>query len=210
MAKAKKEEKPVLERTYTIPLRKEWLKVPKYKRAKKAVKAIREFLARHMKVPERDTNKVKLDMWLNRALWIRGIKSPAYKISVKATKDSEGNVKAELVGLPKKYKVEEAKLLKKKAKKEAKAKVEEEKRKKELEKKAEEAKKKAESEKKLEEEAKKEKTEEEKTEGKEKKEQEAILHKETPKPLPEEKGVWKMVADGKREKQEMRRKVLKK
>ena len=38
-----------LERTYTIPLRIEWLKTPKYKRAKKAVHAVREFTEKHMK-----------------------------------------------------------------------------------------------------------------------------------------------------------------
>lgn len=194
-----KETKIVLERTYTVPLRKELLKAPKYKRAKKAIKAVKEFLAKHMKVPERELNKIKLDIWLNRAIWMRGIKNPPYKITVKATKDAEGNVKAEFVSLPPKYKVQQEILLKKKAKEEAK-KAEEEKRKKEEEaKKAEE--------KKIEEEAKKEKEEEEKIEEKEK---EKILHKELPKPLAEEKGVWKMVADGKREKQEMRRKALKK
>ena len=37
MAKEKiKEPKVVLERTYNVPLRKEWLKAPKWKRAKKA------------------------------------------------------------------------------------------------------------------------------------------------------------------------------
>jgi ribosomal protein L31E len=188
MAKAKEEKKIILERTYTIPLRHEFLKVPIYKRAKKAIKAVREFLAKHMKVPKQDIDKVKLDSWINRAIWLRGIKKPPYKITVKATKDNEGNVRAELVGLPPKYRDEEAKLLKKKTKVEAKEKVEEEKSKKELEKKkAEEEKKKAEEAKKtdLEKEAGKEKGEEEKIEEKEKKENEKILHKEETKIIPE-------------------------
>ena len=42
-------EEKTLERTYNVPLRKEFLKVPKYKRAKKAVKALKQFLAKHMK-----------------------------------------------------------------------------------------------------------------------------------------------------------------
>ena len=37
MADAKK-----LERSYTIPLRREFLKVPKYKRANKAIKTLKE------------------------------------------------------------------------------------------------------------------------------------------------------------------------
>ena len=46
-----------LEREYVIPLRVQWKKVPRYKRAAKATKAIKEFLAKHMKVKDRDINK---------------------------------------------------------------------------------------------------------------------------------------------------------
>ena len=54
--KAKKEEKKiVLERLYNVPLRKEFLKVPKYKRSKKAVTALKQFLSKHMK-----SDKVKV------------------------------------------------------------------------------------------------------------------------------------------------------
>ena len=42
-------EETILERTYNVPLRKEFLKVPKYKRAKKAVTALKQFLVKHMK-----------------------------------------------------------------------------------------------------------------------------------------------------------------
>jgi len=38
-----------LERTYNVPLRREWLKAPKYRRSKKAVAALRQFLQKHMK-----------------------------------------------------------------------------------------------------------------------------------------------------------------
>lgn len=209
MAKEKEEKKIILERTYTIPLRKEFLKVPIYKRSKKAVKAIREFLAKHMKVPKQDMDKIKLDQWINRAVWLRGIKKPVYKITVKATKDNKGNVKAELVSLPPKYRDEEAKLLKKKAKSDAREKAEEEKRKKELEKKkAEEEKKKAEEKAKEEEEKKKEggeKTEEK--EEQEKKEKEKILHKEETKVMP---GLEKMHEHpGGKSRQEVHRKAMK-
>ena len=77
-----------LEREYTIPLRKNCNKVPSYKKANKAIKTIKEFLAKHMKVENRDLDKVKLDKYLNEMIWHRGIKSPPAKIKVKATKEN--------------------------------------------------------------------------------------------------------------------------
>lgn len=78
-----------LERTYTIPLRKAWMKVPNYKRARKGVVAIKAFIARHMNVPHRDVAYVKLDMYLNNELWFRGPKHSPSKVTVKATKKGE-------------------------------------------------------------------------------------------------------------------------
>ena len=92
-----------LEREYTIPLRKEWGKVPRYKRANKAVKAVKEFLARHMKVSDRNLKNVKIDKYLNEELWFRGIRKPPAKIKVKATKEGD-IVKVELSELPEKLK----------------------------------------------------------------------------------------------------------
>lgn len=83
-----------LERTYIIPLRKEWLKAPKYKRAKKAMTAVKEFLAKHMK-----SDNVKIGTNLNMKLWERGIKSPPHKLKVSVIKEDDGTVKAELFGL---------------------------------------------------------------------------------------------------------------
>jgi len=94
----------VLERENVVPLRKGFQKVPRYKRAKKAIKTLREFIAKHMKVEGRDLGKVKVDKWLNQEIWFRGIKKPPAKIKVKATKDSEGIVKVELVDIPEKVK----------------------------------------------------------------------------------------------------------
>ncbi len=87
------------ERIYTINLYKEWKKVPVWKRTKKAIKAIRKFMARHMKTEE---NKVKIDVWLNMEIWKRNIKNPPRKIKVKAFKDDKGFVKVELFEKPKK------------------------------------------------------------------------------------------------------------
>ncbi len=68
------------ERIYTIPLMKA-KSVPRTKRAKRAIKEIKEFLARHMKVEE-----VKIDSSLNELVWERGIKKIPSKVRVKAVK----------------------------------------------------------------------------------------------------------------------------
>jgi len=54
MAKKQEIKTEIKEREYVIPLRVEWRKVPKYQRAAKAIKAIKEFLVRHMKIYDRD------------------------------------------------------------------------------------------------------------------------------------------------------------
>ncbi len=96
---AKKEKKPEvkLERVYNVPLRRQWLKVPRYKRAKKAVNALREFLAKHMKS---DINNIRIEKYANLKLWERGIKNPPHHIKVVARKDNEAIVRAELEGAP--------------------------------------------------------------------------------------------------------------
>lgn len=88
-----------MERTYIIPLRKEWQKAPMYKRTKKAVKATKEFLQKHMKV-----ENVKLGRHLNMRLWAEGYRHPPHKVevSVELVKDKEGDYAyAELVGVQK-------------------------------------------------------------------------------------------------------------
>ena len=57
-SKGKKEDNEVvLERTYNVPLRREWLKAPKYKRSKKAIAALKQFVAKHMKAAEDEEGK---------------------------------------------------------------------------------------------------------------------------------------------------------
>lgn len=99
MAKQEVKQTQTVEREYIIPLRKEWMKVPRYKRTAKSVKAIKEFIAKHMRVSERNTDKVKLDVYLNNELWFRGGKKPFTKIKVKAIKEGD-LVKVELVEVP--------------------------------------------------------------------------------------------------------------
>ena len=90
---------PVLEREYIVPLRKEWRKVAYYRRAGRAAKFIKAFIARHMKVPDHDPTKVKLDIYLNNEIWFRGKKKPPARIKVIAKKEGE-IVRVELAELP--------------------------------------------------------------------------------------------------------------
>ena len=98
-----KEEVVKIEREYIIPLRRRFQHVPRYKKTPKAVKTIKEFLVKHMKVYDRDLKKIKIDKYLNEALWFRGIKNPPHKIKVKAIKEGE-IVRVELVDFSDKLK----------------------------------------------------------------------------------------------------------
>jgi ribosomal protein L31E len=88
------------EREYIINLRSEVLKAPRYKRTPKAIKALKMFIARHMRVAERDVEKVKLSKWLNLEMWHRGIQNPPMKVKVKVKKVGE-NVMVDLAEMPK-------------------------------------------------------------------------------------------------------------
>jgi len=80
-----------VERNYTIPLRKGFVKVPKYYRSKRAINQIKDFVVKHMKVEE-----VKLGKNLNEFIWQHGIKNPPGKVKVKITKnDSVATVELE-------------------------------------------------------------------------------------------------------------------
>ena len=86
-----------LERTYTIPLRREWLRVPRYKRAKRAIHAVQNFLKRHMKA---ELDNVKLGNSINLEIWKHGIRNPPSRIKINTKKDDKGVVFAELFGTP--------------------------------------------------------------------------------------------------------------
>ena len=101
--KETKTDKIELEREYVIPLRKKTQKVPRYKKSNKAIKTIKEFLVKHMKIRDRDLNKIKIDKYLNEFVWFRGIKKPPAKVKVKAIKQGE-IVRVELFELPDKLK----------------------------------------------------------------------------------------------------------
>jgi len=99
MAKKTEEKTEKIEREYVIPLREKGRVVPIYKKTPKAVKTIKEFLTRHMKIYDRDLNKIKIDGYLNEAIWKRGIKNPPHKIKVKAIREGD-IVRVELVDFP--------------------------------------------------------------------------------------------------------------
>ena len=98
-----------IEREYIIPLRRAWVNVPEYKRARKAVMTIKKFIARHMKVDDRNIKNVKLDVYLNNEIWFRGHSKPPAKIKVKAIKEGD-IVKVELFELPNDLKFKKVRL----------------------------------------------------------------------------------------------------
>ena len=94
------EEEIVEERFYTIPLSKAWL-VPPNKRAPKAIRIIRDFIKRHMKLEARkegeeeeeaEPKRLIISNEVNERVWSRGIEKPPRKIRVRAARDKDGNV----------------------------------------------------------------------------------------------------------------------
>lgn len=94
---AKKEAEKTEERTYNVPLRKEYLKVPNWKRTEKAVVAMKQFLSRHMK-----SEDVRLGKDVNEKIWQHGIRNPPHHVKITAHKSADGVVHAELFGAKKK------------------------------------------------------------------------------------------------------------
>ena len=86
----------VEERFYTIPLRKVWIS-PRKKRAPKAARVVRQFVAKHMKIQtefdeDEEPERIVIDNEVNEKLWSRGIEKPPRKIRVRVVKDNEGVV----------------------------------------------------------------------------------------------------------------------
>jgi len=94
----KAEEEIVEERIYTIPLDRAWI-MPPNRRAPRAMRIIRSFIMKHMKVgvrkeegEEEEPKRLTISNEVNERVWSRGIEKPPRKIRVRATKDKEGNV----------------------------------------------------------------------------------------------------------------------
>lgn len=94
------EERFVEERIYTIPLRRAWI-MPAKKRAPRAIRLIKAFVQRHMKVgetaieaeaEETEGGRIIVSNEVNEEIWSRGIQKPPRKLRIRAAKDEEGNV----------------------------------------------------------------------------------------------------------------------
>ncbi|KYH39071.1 MAG: ribosomal protein L31E [Candidatus Bathyarchaeota archaeon B23] len=78
----------VEERIYMVPLKKAWA-APRWRRAERAVRVLREFVERHMK-----PTSIVIDPEVNEAIWRRGIQKPPRRIRVRV--DEEGAVRVTL------------------------------------------------------------------------------------------------------------------
>lgn len=93
------EEKFVEERIYTVPLRRAW-NVPAKKRAPKAMRMIKAFVQKHMKVgvepvdedEEEEGDRVIIKNEVNQKIWSHGREKPPRKVRIRVAKDEEGNV----------------------------------------------------------------------------------------------------------------------
>ncbi len=80
------------EQIFVIPLR-ITKSVPRTKRSPRAIKAIKDYVVKHMRVDEED---VWIDPMVNEEIWKRGIQNPPKNLRVKALKLEEGEVEVSL------------------------------------------------------------------------------------------------------------------
>lgn len=80
------------ERLYVVPLGRVWT-TPRPYRTPKAVKALKSFIKKHMKV-----DRVRIDGKLNQFIWRRSIEKPPRRIRVRVTRDKEGVATVHLAG----------------------------------------------------------------------------------------------------------------
>lgn len=92
------EEEIVEERIYTVPLSRAWIS-PRRKRAPRAMRLIKSFVERHMKMrgggseeEGQDVGRLVVSNEVNEKVWSRGIEKPPRNIRVRVTKDKEGKV----------------------------------------------------------------------------------------------------------------------
>ncbi len=79
-----------LTRTYIVPLGVVF-EAPPYRRAKVAIRVIREFTTRHMKATE-----VSIAEDVNELIWARGIRHPPRRIKLEMERDEDGIVSIKL------------------------------------------------------------------------------------------------------------------
>ncbi len=85
------EEEIVEERIYTVPLRKAYWTGSRRRRANRAVRALREFVERHMKPEE-----LLIQPEVNERIWSRGIQKPPRRVRIRVTKNTDNLVKVYL------------------------------------------------------------------------------------------------------------------
>ena len=71
-------------RRMTIPLRGAW-KVPRTKRANRAMEEVKRHVVRHMKVTNEET--IWIDETVNHKIWERGMQEPPRRINVVVTRE---------------------------------------------------------------------------------------------------------------------------
>lgn len=90
----------VEEKVYIIPLQRAWI-MPPNKRAPKAIRLIKAFVKKHMKVGEKavkeegeeeEGGRIIISNEVNRKVWSKGIEKPPRKLKIRAARDEEGNV----------------------------------------------------------------------------------------------------------------------
>jgi len=90
------------EKIFTIPLRKDWLKAPRYKRGKRAIHSLRDYLSKHLK------KEVRIGKYLNSEIWARGNRKPPARVKIRIEEDKD-KLTAELINAPREIKKEEKK-----------------------------------------------------------------------------------------------------
>ncbi len=95
-ARREVEEEIVEERMYVIPLSRAWIS-PRRKRAPRAMRLIRNFVERHMKMrggaseeEGEEMGRLVISNDVNEKVWSRGIEKPPRNIRVRVAKDKEG------------------------------------------------------------------------------------------------------------------------
>jgi len=84
--KEKEDVEIVEERMYNLPFRRVWA-TPRGKRTPRAIRMVREYVGRHMKV-----ENVVISNEVNEQIWKRGMSKPPRNLRIRAVKDKEGKV----------------------------------------------------------------------------------------------------------------------
>jgi len=86
----------MIERVYTIPLRRGTMKAPRTRRAKKAIFVLKDFITKHLK-----SSDISLSEKLNEHIWQNGMRNPIMKVTVAVVKDDKNKISVRLVDEPK-------------------------------------------------------------------------------------------------------------